>query len=79
MKNDELSPTKTFQQVSDALPEDCRTNLVVVGSLAAGFHFFGDNPDRAVRTKDVDCILEPFHMAVEAGQKIAAQLLGLGW
>jgi len=79
MNPDELSPTKTLQQVSEALPEDCRENLVVVGSLAAGFHFFGDDPDLAVRTKDVDCILEPFHMAVEAGQKIAARLLELGW
>ncbi len=75
----ELSPRETLQQVSEALPEDCRENLVVVGSLAAGFHFFGEDPNRAVRTKDVDCVLEPFHVAVDAGQRIATRLLELGW
>jgi len=75
----DLSPGDVFRQVAAALPEQCRENLLVVGSLAAGYHFFRDDPERAVRTKDVDCVLEPFHVAADAGQKIANQLINLGW
>lgn len=32
-----------------------------------------------MRTKDVDCVLEPFHAAVGAGQTITRQLLDAGW
>ncbi len=74
-----LSASETLRQVAEALPEDCREYLVVVGSLAAAYHFFGGDPDLAVRTKDVDCILKPFHLAVDAARKIALRLLDLGW
>jgi len=32
-----------------------------------------------VRTKDVDCVLEPFHAAVGADQAITRQPLDAGW
>ena len=32
-----------------------------------------------MRTKDVDCVLEPFHAAVGVGQNIARQLIDAGW
>lgn len=51
----------------------------MIGSLAAGYHFFKNDPSKAVRTKDVDCVLSPFHAAVGAGQTIARQLLDEGW
>ncbi|WP_156345899.1 hypothetical protein [Verrucomicrobium spinosum] len=51
----------------------------MIGSLAAGYHYFRKDPSKAVRTKDVDCVLEPFHAAVGAGQSIARQLLDAGW
>ena len=75
----QISPLKVLQEVSAAVPASCRVNIVVIGSLAAGYHFFGNDPARAVRTKDVDCVLEPFHTAVGAGQNIARQLLDVGW
>lgn len=74
-----VSPSKVLAEVSEAVPEACRENIVIIGSLAAGYHFFGDDPEKAVRTKDVDCVLEPFHAAVGAGQDIARELLDAGW
>lgn len=74
-----LSPSIVLSQVAAAVPEACRQNIIVIGSLAAGYHFFGENGAEGVRTKDVDCVLEPFATAVEAGQTIARQLLDAGW
>jgi hypothetical protein len=75
----QVSPTQIFQEVSNALPADCRENIVIIGSLAAGYHFFGDDASKTVRTKDIDCVLEPFNIAVQAGETIATQLLSAGW
>jgi hypothetical protein len=75
----QISPAKVLAEVSAALPGSCRENVVVIGSLAAGYHFFKDDPSKAVRTKDVDCVLAPFHAAVSAGQAITRQLLDGGW
>ena len=75
----QLSPSQVLNQVSRAIPEECRTYIVIIGSLAAGYHFFGDDSSKSVRTKDVDCVLEPFAAAVGAGQIIARQLLDAGW
>lgn len=75
----QLSPITVFRQVSDAVPLSCRINIVIIGSLAAAYAFFRDDPSRAVRTKDVDCVLEPFSAAVSAGQNIVRELLDSGW
>ncbi len=75
----QVSPFKVLSEVANAVPKDCRENIVVIGSLAAGYHFFRDDPTKAVRTKDVDCVLAPFQAAVGAGQSITRQLLDAGW
>ena len=75
----QISPSKVLAEVAAAVPTACRENIVVIGSLAAGYHYFGDDPTKAVRTKDVDCVLAPFHAAVGAGQNITRQLLDAGW
>jgi hypothetical protein len=75
----QISPSKVLAEVAAAVPASCRENIVVIGSLAAGYHFFKDDPSKAVRTKDVDCVLAPFHAAVGAGQSITRQLLDEGW
>jgi hypothetical protein len=74
-----LSPSTVLSEVAAAVPEICRQNIIVIGSLAAGYHFFGEDGAEGVRTKDVDCVLEPFAAAVEAGQTITRQLLDAGW
>ena len=41
-----VTPSTVLKQVSEAVPEDCRHNIVVVGSLAAGYHFYGEDTQR---------------------------------
>lgn len=74
-----LSPRAVLQRVSDALPPSVRDRVIVVGSLAAGFHFFGDERGMEVRTKDADCLLSPRLEALAAGKELAEELLDAGW
>ena len=70
-----LAPAEVLAQVSEALPEACRKHIIVIGSLAAGYSFFAGDGTKAVRTKDVDCILEPLEAAVGTGVEIARTLI----
>jgi len=74
-----ITPFAVLKAVADAVPKDCHPNIVIIGSLAAGYHFFRQDTSKAVRTKDVDCVLEPFHAAVGTGKNLAARLLEAGW
>jgi len=72
-------PSQALQQVAEAIPEDCRKNMVIVGSLAAGYYFFGGENTVAVRTKDADCLLSPRVQAIDAGIAIANRLIEDNW
>ena len=74
-----LPPDSIMRQIAEAIPENVRGDIIVVGSLAAGYHFFGDDPEAAVTTKDVDCLLSPNLRAVQNGKAVAERLLGQGW
>lgn len=74
-----ISPSEVLKRVSEAVPKDYRHNLIIVGSLAAGYHFFGDNPKLQVRTKDIDCLLSPRVEAVLAGEAVAERLFAENW
>ncbi len=74
-----MNPASVFREISSAVPPDCRRHIVVVGSLAAGYHFFGEDRSGLVHTRDVDCVLEPAESAAEAGQTIARWLLDARW
>ena len=74
-----LAPRQVLEQLAAAIPEAARAQLVVVGSLAVGYHFFGRDPDAPVRTKDVDCLIAPRLRAVEEGARLAERLLAAGW
>ena len=74
-----LTPADVLARVAGAIPQKCRPNVVIIGSLAAGYHFFRNDAARSVRTKDVDCVLEPHHLAVSAGKSVTRQLLKAGW
>lgn len=74
-----VSPAKVLGQVVAAIPVECRPHVIIIGSLAAGYHFFGDDDARDVRTKDIDCVLAPRIAAVRTGQLTAQALLDAGW
>jgi hypothetical protein len=74
-----VSPAKVLDQVNAAIPVEYRNNVIIIGSLAAGYYFFGDDDSRAVRTKDIDCVLSPRIAAVQAGEVTAQTLLDSGW
>jgi len=74
-----LPPDSIMRQIAAAIPEAVRGDIIIVGSLAAGYHFFGRGPDEAVMTKDVDCLLSPNVRAVKNSKTVAERLLGEGW
>lgn len=75
----DISPEDVLREVAQAVPADFRENIVVIDSLAAGYHFFKNQPSMQVRTKDIDCLLRPRLVAVDAGVAIANQLMNAGW
>ena len=75
----QLSPKDVITEVAAAIPEEIRKHVVIIGSLAAGYSFFAHDSTKAVRTKDVDCILEPFEAAVSTAEELTQLLLDKGW
>lgn len=64
-----LPPGGIMRQIAEAIPEGVRSDIIIVGSLAAGYHFFSDDPEAAVMTKDVDCLLSPNVRAVKNSRR----------
>lgn len=77
--SESVSPAKVIESLAAAVPKECRANIVVIGSLAAGYRYFGHDEDLLVQTKDVDCLIHPFVEAVEAGESITEALMANGW
>lgn len=74
-----VNPTQVLTEISAAVPLECRAQLIVIGSLAVGFHYFKNQDDMSVRTKDADCLLSPRQHAVETGISITERLIETGW
>ncbi len=74
-----VSPAEVIEQVVAAIPNECRQHVIIIGSLAAAYHFFGNDNSRGVRTKDIDCVLAPHIVAVQTGESTAQTLLDAGW
>lgn len=74
-----LQPDLVLEQVAAELPPAVRNSVVIIGSLAAGHHFFGSRSGRFMHTKDVDCLLTPRVAAVDAGALLMQKLLDSGW
>lgn len=74
-----VRPREALSQIVSAVPDTCRKNLIIVGSLAAGFHYEDQIIGIAVRTKEADCLLSPRVEAIDAGRAITEQLMTAGW
>lgn len=74
-----VSPRAVLARVASQVPEHCRGNIVVIGSLAAAYQSFSESDEGVVRTKDIDCMLVPRLEAVRAGKSVADALLASGW
>ena len=72
-------PREVLTEIAEAIPGDCKKNMIIIGSLAAGYHFFAEKGSMAIRTKDADCLLSPRIKAVHAGEAIAEKLFASGW
>lgn len=68
-----------MQQVAQAIPKECHREIIIIGSLAAAYHFFGRDPQHEITTKDVDGMLSPNAVAVRNGRLIAERLFATGW
>ncbi len=74
-----VSPARVLREIAAAIPASCKENMIVIGSLAVGFRYFGRAEKMVVRTKDADCLLSPNIEAVQAGIAITEQLLDAKW
>ncbi len=74
-----LTPDAVMAQIAAALPAECRPNVIIIGSLAAGHHFFAGDGQRSIRTKDVDCMFSPYATAVAAAGQVTERLLEAAW
>lgn len=74
-----LSPRAVLARVARQVPDECRANIIVVGSLAAAYQLLGERGAGVVRTKDIDCLLVPRIEAVRVGTSVADALLAAGW
>jgi len=73
-----LDPKKLFRRLAGEIPKSLHRHVLIVGSLAAAYHYRAQLKTRAVNTKDADLIVHP---AGDVGscRKIAERLLGQGW
>ena len=76
---EKVSPKNVLAEVAGAVPKDVHSNIIIVGSLAAGYWLSQGNASFGVRTKDIDCVLSPQVTAVEKGRAVAEALLKAGW
>lgn len=74
-----VSPAAVLKQIATAVPEDCRANMIIIGSLAVGYHFFGNDTAMMMRTKDADCLLSPRVKAISAGVAVTERLFERNW
>ncbi len=76
---DRLTPSEVMEQVARALPAAALGHVIIVGSLAAGYNFFSGDGAASMRTKDVDMLLSPHAVAVDAAVEVTEALLDANW
>jgi len=73
------SPDELMGQLAGALPPECRESTIVIGSLAAAYHFYGGDREKLVQTKDIDCLLSPNVKALPVARTMFEKLLDSRW
>lgn len=73
-----LDPAPLFALIAKQVPGDLLGNILVVGSLAAAYHFRDKLAGSGVNTKDADFVIYPAGAIAEC-QAIAERLLDIGW
>jgi hypothetical protein len=74
----DVDPEGVFWLVHQDLPPDLHPHVIIVGSLAAAYHFRDRLGTRTVKTKDADIMVQPAG-ALEKCRDIANRLLDGGW
>lgn len=74
-----VEPAAALRRIAEAVPRDCRDKIIVIGSLAVGYHYRDQLMNMGVRTKDADCLLSPRVEAIPAGVAIADRLFDAKW
>lgn len=75
---DMLVPKMIFEMITDHVPKDLHDNMLIVGSLAAAYHYREQLQTRAVNTKDADVVVQPAG-ALRECKSIAERLLEENW
>lgn len=73
-----LDPAPLFDLIARQVPSHLHENLLIVGSLAAAYHFRSRLNGAGVNTKDADIIIYPAGAMAEC-KEIAEGLLAHGW
>ncbi len=74
-----ISPETVLREIAESIPESCRRNMVIIGSLAVGYHYFRGQRNMIVRTKDADSLLSPRVEALNAGVAVTEKLFEENW
>jgi hypothetical protein len=74
-----LSPNEVIKGLAELLDDETRRNIIIVGSLAAAYHFPTPEGERRVATKDSDAMVSPHIAAVRKAQELTDKLLANGW
>lgn len=75
----DIQPDAVLKEVVDAIPEEVRPHIIIIGSLAAAYWLSGSRSTFIVRTKDVDSVLSPRETAPRNAKTVAEKFLSTGW
>lgn len=73
-----LEPQLVFDLIERQLPDDLHPHILIIGSLAAAYHYRDRLRVDKVNTKDADVAVQPAG-AVEESRRIAERLFEEGW
>jgi len=73
-----LDPQKIFSLIAEEIPAELHPHMLVIGSLAAAYHYRERLARRAINTKDADVVIRPAG-ALKECRLIASRLIASGW